>query len=819
MPTARRKGIFRKIFFILFIVSAFFISSKNIALANTTAYRSANTVTTDGNPQYTNLSNCSGTDGNTCDRIQALSYANLFFRNFGDFNIPDGSTITNVRIRVTAKANIGLYAGISQADVIPGTIFLSNCQSPSDLWRMTALVSTNITTYAAITSVSNGTLASCLSLDNIITNKFVWRINYAGPQSWSASIDNFEIAFDFSPPAAPTPTPTPTPVQPFLDLPWDYEAKGQTFADAALSMTSFFDHEYPLLSSGLNEPTDALGSIIKYKEDKRVSDPYSSHDGYDYARLANVNLGNPVLAAAAGTAQYIDSCAPCGNMILIDHGNGYQTRYLHLQKDGLIVSTPSAKINVSSHQQIGKVGTTGNVSPAGDAGAHIHFGVFEDKNHDGNFNDNVPDGVTDPFGWQSSEPDPWENYSFFYNALQRTGNKSYYLWEKQLGETSTILSPLGGSLNSGHYFMTFPSNAVSQNTSIELTPQPIAAPSKFLSSVGPTLLAVAKDQLGNPLTDFLNPFTLTAGFANLDLSNFDLSTLSIYSSQDGISWNQEPTTIDFLNQKASATLSHFTHFALMVERLDAIPPMTTTTLSGNRGESNWYRSDVTLSLNSQDNQGGLGVDYTLFDMGGGNWDTYSSPIIATSEGHFKYGFYSADKAGNIEDNKMIEFDIDKTPPEAQIQFNPDTLDMDILGRDSYGSAIVNASNLPRQKNSIKINDRAGNTLEMIGKDKQKGRNARIVIESMQYNDGPLTNIDPTSLFVAYNLDNKSPDLKRLTQTFMVRGETRVSLVYSAKINKTDVITKIKGQDRVKEELDGIRILKLTTENGKLNYSY
>ena len=40
--------------------------------------------------------------------------------------------------------------------------------------------------------------------------------------------------------------------------------------------------------------------------------------------------------------------------------------------------------------------------------------------------------LVDPFGWQTKDPDPWENYSFVYNGLQRTGSKSYYLWNKKL---------------------------------------------------------------------------------------------------------------------------------------------------------------------------------------------------------------------------------------------------------------------------------------------------------------------------------------------------------------------------------------------------
>jgi hypothetical protein len=44
------------------------ISTLESSAAKTTPYKSAGTITTDGNPSYTNLSNCSVTDGFTCDR-------------------------------------------------------------------------------------------------------------------------------------------------------------------------------------------------------------------------------------------------------------------------------------------------------------------------------------------------------------------------------------------------------------------------------------------------------------------------------------------------------------------------------------------------------------------------------------------------------------------------------------------------------------------------------------------------------------------------------------------------------------------------------
>ncbi|MDZ4228506.1 MAG: hypothetical protein U1E54_04650, partial [Candidatus Levybacteria bacterium] len=70
-----------------------------------------------------------------------------------------------------------------------------------------------IKTYIFTASTAkNGidSLNSCLSPANIQTNNFIWRINYCC-QIWSANIDNFEIAFDYTPGPTPTPVPTATP--------------------------------------------------------------------------------------------------------------------------------------------------------------------------------------------------------------------------------------------------------------------------------------------------------------------------------------------------------------------------------------------------------------------------------------------------------------------------------------------------------------------------------------------------------------------------------------------------------------------------------
>ena len=87
------------------------------------------------------------------------------------------------------------------------------------------------------------------------------------------------------------------------------------------------------------------------------------HPGID---IANKSLPN-VLAADAGTVVFAGwDSAGYGNMILIDHGNGYKTRYAHLSRIYVVVGQ-----TVNRGAAIGKMGSTGHST-----GPHLHFEVF-----------------------------------------------------------------------------------------------------------------------------------------------------------------------------------------------------------------------------------------------------------------------------------------------------------------------------------------------------------------------------------------------------------------------------------------------------------
>ncbi|MBR4166404.1 MAG: M23 family metallopeptidase, partial [Bacteroidales bacterium] len=79
--------------------------------------------------------------------------------------------------------------------------------------------------------------------------------------------------------------------------------------------------------------------------------------------------GEPVYAVANGTVKDVDhSSKGLGNVVTIDHGNGYITRYAHLENTRV-----SRGQKVTKGKQIGQVGMSGN-----SFAPHLHYEVMKD---------------------------------------------------------------------------------------------------------------------------------------------------------------------------------------------------------------------------------------------------------------------------------------------------------------------------------------------------------------------------------------------------------------------------------------------------------
>lgn len=100
------------------------------------------------------------------------------------------------------------------------------------------------------------------------------------------------------------------------------------------------------------------GATITSKYGKRSS---GFHTGTDFA----IALGTPAYAAASGTVTFAGWKGSYGYLVIIDHGNGYQTYYAHCS--ALYVT---AGQTVTQGQNISTVGSTGNST-----GPHLHFEI------------------------------------------------------------------------------------------------------------------------------------------------------------------------------------------------------------------------------------------------------------------------------------------------------------------------------------------------------------------------------------------------------------------------------------------------------------
>lgn len=131
----------------------------------------------------------------------------------------------------------------------------------------------------------------------------------------------------------------------------------------------------------------ATGSVKDFRCGPRT---YDGHDGTDFAIRDRVTMTNgvDVLAAAGGkivrVRDEMDDLVPsaadleklraerkgCGNGVVLEHGNGWQTIYCHMKK-GSIVVKPGQQ--VATGQNIGQVGQSGMAEFP-----HLHFGVIHD---------------------------------------------------------------------------------------------------------------------------------------------------------------------------------------------------------------------------------------------------------------------------------------------------------------------------------------------------------------------------------------------------------------------------------------------------------
>lgn len=121
----------------------------------------------------------------------------------------------------------------------------------------------------------------------------------------------------------------------------------------------------------LRNPIDFFRISSRFNPNRKhpILNTIRAHKGTDYA----APTGTPVKAAGDGKVIYASRNGGYGNVVMIQHGSRYQTKYAHLSKFGKGVRVGRY---VKQGQIIGYVGTTGRST-----GPHLHYEFLVDGVH------------------------------------------------------------------------------------------------------------------------------------------------------------------------------------------------------------------------------------------------------------------------------------------------------------------------------------------------------------------------------------------------------------------------------------------------------
>ncbi|WP_425460283.1 LysM peptidoglycan-binding domain-containing M23 family metallopeptidase [Leptospira fletcheri] len=98
-------------------------------------------------------------------------------------------------------------------------------------------------------------------------------------------------------------------------------------------------------------------------------DPFTKKDTFHGGIDLAAEKGTPVYASAEGVVAFADSKGGYGNLVVLKHLLGYETRYGHLDR----ILVPSGA-KVKKGQLIGEVGKTGRAT-----GFHLHFEILRNS--------------------------------------------------------------------------------------------------------------------------------------------------------------------------------------------------------------------------------------------------------------------------------------------------------------------------------------------------------------------------------------------------------------------------------------------------------
>lgn len=120
------------------------------------------------------------------------------------------------------------------------------------------------------------------------------------------------------------------------------------------------------LPDGRPAPASWVSSVFGFRTDP-VTGKREFHQGIDFAGRPEA----PITAVAAGIVTWSAPRQGYGNLVELNHGNGYLTRYAHTERNLVSVGE-----KVEKGEVIALMGDTGRAT-----GTHVHYEVVQDGRH------------------------------------------------------------------------------------------------------------------------------------------------------------------------------------------------------------------------------------------------------------------------------------------------------------------------------------------------------------------------------------------------------------------------------------------------------
>ncbi|WP_041322586.1 ThuA domain-containing protein [Saccharomonospora viridis] len=102
---------------------------------------------------------------------------------------------------------------------------------------------------------------------------------------------------------------------------------------------------------------------------------------------------------------------------------------------------------------------------------------------------------------------------------------------------------------------------------------------------------------------------------------------------------------------------------VQIRDLDTTAPATEASFA-EPGANGWHNGEVGVTLTATDE--GSGVERIEYSLDGGDWTTYTEPVVISGDGEHTMLYRAVDKAGNVENDKAVTIRIDGTAPTVMI---------------------------------------------------------------------------------------------------------------------------------------------------------